>query len=301
MKPSPLTVHLLILPRWFALPVILLAVLLGSLLAGGPSWSTALALLAGALLMAGLHSLNTYADWRTGVDAPLSEEDPLRSTSKWYTAGSQVIAAGWAPPRGVLANALLWLMAATVCVGALAWQVGSPWPYLGWGLGMVFGGLYSPVWKYRGFPEACGLFAFGAGGVALGYSSVGGQMDLARALLVGVGVSGPWATSWGVDQYVDAPSDEAKGLRNIGTLLLNTGLPLWAHVLFGVNLSYLMVLFLVQVGYLSPWTMLSLGAVPLWVLTLAWLNRSIPRGVRYGLAAIFVYMALLTAGQWIGG
>lgn len=300
-KPSRFAVHLGILPRWFAAPVVLLAILLGSLLAGGPTWATGLALLAGLLLMASLHSLNTWTDWRTGVDAPLSADSPLRSTKKWYTSGSQAIAAGWATPRGVLVNALSWLALATASVAVLAWQAGSGWPFLGWGLGLVFGGLYSPVWKYKGFPEACGLFAFGAGGMALGYSSVTGEMDLARVFLVGVGVSGPWAASWVVDQAVDAPSDLRKGVYNIGTLAYVTGYPMWAHILFGVSLSYMMILFLIQIGFLSPWAFMSIGAVPLWVLTLAWLNKDVDRGIKYGLVAIFVYMLLLTAGQWIGG
>jgi len=250
--------------------------------------------------MAGLHSLNTYTDWSTGVDAPLSEENPLRSTAKIYTSGSQVIAAGWATPRAVLANTLSWLALGTASLAVLGWVVGSPWPFLGWALAMVFGGLYSPVWKYKGFPEACGLFAFGAGGVALGYSSVAGEMDLARVLLVGVGVSGPWATSWVVDQALDAPSDLRKGVYNSGTLTYVTGYPLWAHVLFGVALSYMMVLFLIQIGLLSPWAFMSIGAAPLWVLTMAWLNKDVDRGIKYGLVAIFVYMLLLTLGEWIG-
>ena len=292
--------HLVILPRWFAAPVALLAVLLGSILAGGPGWPAVYALLASAFLMAGLHALNTWTDWKTGVDAPLSPETPLKSTKKWYTAGSQVISAGWAGPRGVLGNALIWLAAGTGWVAVLAQQVGSTWPFLGWGLAMVFGGLYSPVWKYKGLPEACGLLAFGAGGVALGYAS-GGGMDLASVFLVGLGISGPWATSWVVDQAVDAPSDIKKGVHNIGTLVYRTGLPMWAHMLFGICLSYIMVLFLIQIEFLSPWAFLSMGAVPLWVLTIAWLNKDVERATKYGLAAIFAYMLLLTLGQWLGG
>ena len=250
--------------------------------------------------MAGLHALNTWTDWKTGVDAPLSPDNPLRSTEKWYTSGSQVISAGWAHPREVAANALIWLGAGTALVAVVAGAVDSLWPFLGWALAAVFGGLYSPVWKYKGLPEACGLLAFGAGGVALGYASVTGAMDLSRVFLVGIGVSGPWATSWVIDQFVDAPSDLKKGVYNIGTLVYVTGLPTWAHVLFGISLSYQMVLFLIVIGYLSPWAFLSILAVPLWVLCIAWLNKDIGRGVKYGLAGIFAYMLLLTLGQWVG-
>lgn len=86
----------------------------------------------------------------------------LSSTLKWYTAGSQVIAAGWASPRGGGASSH-WAGGARQAAVSMAPGDSFPWPSSGGGLPPVFGGLYCPLSKYKGFAEACGLFAFSVG------------------------------------------------------------------------------------------------------------------------------------------
>lgn len=292
MKPSRLMVHIVVLPRWFALPLALLAVTLGYTLGGGPALYLIPALLAAAAIMASLHSLNTLVDYATGVDKPGG------SVEKVYTAGSQVLVQGWASVKEVAANVVAWGVVGTALTVVTAYLVHTWWPFYALGLALVFGGLYSPLWKYRGLPELCGLLGFGVGGVALG-SSVSGGMDLGRTFLAGIAVSLPFAISWAVDQMEDAPSDIKRGVHNIGGLLYTTGVPLWGYVALGVALTYVFLLFTVIIGILSSWVMLTLLVTPIWVLCICWLNKDVKKGEVYGLLGITAYSALAVLGQFV--
>lgn len=291
-KPSKLATHLICLPRWFALPLALLAVTLGYTLEGGPALYLIPALLAAACIMASLHALNTLVDFATGVDKPGG------SVEKVYTAGSQVLVQGWASFKEVACNVVAWGVASIALTVVTAYLVHTWWPFYALGLALVFGGLYSPLWKYKGLPELCGLLGFGVGGVALGYS-ISGSMDLGHTFLAGIAISLPFAVSWAVDQVEDAPSDIKRGVHNIGGLLYTTGVPLWGYVALGVALTYVFLLLTVTVGVLSPWVMLALLCTPIWVLCICWLNKDLKKGEVYGLLGITAYSALVVLGQFI--
>lgn len=293
MRPNRVILHLVTLPRWFAAPVVVLAVLLGWLLGGGSGLGLAFAILAGLSIMSALHSLNTWTDWVTGVDKPGG------SVEKVYTAGSQVIAVGWMRPKEVLANVLAFFLLAVLFTGLTALVAGNWWPFYALGLALVFGGLYSPVWKYHFLPEACGLCAFGVGGVSLGYAVGGGLAlhDLGVTLLVGIAIGMPFALAWSVDQLYDAKTDIQRGVRNIGGLLHSTGMSCSSYLLFGIAVSWVFQLFLISQGLLSPWSFLSILSLPLWVVCAAWTHEKLDRAAIVGLAAIFLYEGLLVAGQ----
>lgn len=288
----------LALGRFFAAPIVILAVILGAILAGAPVLLTMLAVVAGLLAMAAGHYYNSWADHRWGLD-----RGTPRSVEKWYTWGSSVIALGKATPKEILIYALAQYAIFTGICAAIGILANTWWVIFPWAIGLTAGFLYAPGFmpglKYKGFPEYVG-FAFGVGGVALGYVCSGG-MNLPLVLLVGIGVSLPWATDWIIDQYVDAESDIKKGVRNIAHVAYETGFPIWAWCLFGWTISYICLLGLITIGYLSPWVFLAMLAVPLFGLAAVWMPKDLTKAVQYGLVATFAYMLLVVIGQGIGG
>lgn len=286
------------LGRFFAAPIAILAVILGAILAGSPVGLTVLAAIAGLLAMAAGHYYNSWADHRWGLD-----RGTPRSIEKWYTWGSSVIALGKANPKEVLACSLAQYAIFTGICAAIGILADTWWILLPWAIGISAGFLYAPGFmpglKYKGFPEYVG-FAFGVGGIALGYVC-SGSMNLPLVLLVGLGVSLPWATDWIIDQYVDAESDIGKGVRNIAHIAYETGFPVWAWCLFGWTISYVFLLFLITIGYLSPWVFLSIVIAPLFGLAAVWIPKNLTKAVQYGLVATFAYMVLVVVGQAIGG
>ncbi len=286
------------LGRHFAAPIVILAVILGAQLGGSPVGITILAVIAGLLAMSAGHYYNSWADHNWGLD-----RGEVRSTAKWYTWGSSVIALGKATPKEVLTSAIVQYIAFTAICAYIGWAANTWWILFPWLIAMTAGFMYAPGFmpglKYKGFPEYVG-FAFGIGGVSLGYVC-SGAMDLSVVLLVGIGCSLPWAAAWIIDQYVDAESDIPKGVRNIAHVAFETGFPIWGWCLFGWTLSYVFLLFLITIGYLSPWVFLAMFAVPLFGLCIVWLPKDITKGVQYGLMGIFVYMLLIVIGQAIGG
>ncbi len=286
------------LGRFFAAPVAILAVILGAILAGAPVLLTVLAAVAAVIAMAAGHYYNSWADHHWGLD-----RGTPRSVEKWYTWGSSVIALGKATPREILVWALAQYVVFTgICI-AIGILANTWWIIFPWAVAITAGFLYAPGFmpglKYKGFPEYVG-FAFGVGGVGLGYVASGG-MNLPLVLLVGIGVSLPWATAWIIDQYVDAESDIKKGVRNIAHVAYETGFPIWAWCLFGWTLSYVGLLFLITIGFLSPWVFIAITAAPIFGLCAVWIPKDITKAVQYGLMGIFLYMGLVVIGQAIGG
>lgn len=272
------------------------------------------ACIAAVLVMMGGHTYNSYADYVYGLD-----RGSPKSTEKWYTRGSGVIAAGEAKLYEVLVLAIFWWAIAAVLVWWITHYIGSPWPWFGYALGVSAGIVYAPGFmkglKYVGFPEWVGLVGFGIGGVAVGYASMSAVMNLPLVVLVGAGVAGPWATVWIIDQWVDAESDIRKGVYNIAHVAYKTSFPVWGYLAVGLTFSFLTLLFLITIGYLSPWVFLAILCLPLWLLAMMWLHyatqggpfdspqvrdkEALDKGVKYGLLGVFVYMMLVTLGQGI--
>lgn len=131
------------LPRWFALPVAVLGVLLGGLVGAG-SQTTALRLvlvaLSAGLVMAWGHSMNALLDYNwTKLD-----QGEGRSRTTPYTGGQQALADGLVTPAEVLVNALAWLALSAAPLVLLSRQ-GYRWPWL-----------FSAVAALCTFPYSCG-------------------------------------------------------------------------------------------------------------------------------------------------
>jgi len=289
--------HLLTLPRWFGLPAAACAVALGCILGGVPGWLTAVAIVCGALLMAGAHSFNSVLDkeW-THFDEGLVGE---RSKEKVYTKGQNVIMAGVVSSREVLINALSWyVLSAGVAVVISIY--GSPWVWLPWTLTALCTFFYSWGKMHYLCETALGL-GFGSFAVMLGICG-SPKPDLLMAFLAGL----PFLVLWGfmaefVDQATDAEPNWPRGLRNLGALAWknNVSVPLFTGFL--IVMAYLTQIALIAYGTLAPETALSLVAFPLFAYGLLIMGNDFnKKGILIVLLGIFVHMILLVVGQAIG-
>ena len=296
--------YLLVAPRWFALPAALTTIALGGLLANGVTWH---AMVAGAVIMMGGHTYNSWADHMFGLDrgAPAS-------VGKWYTSGSLIIEAGLTTRFKMLVYWVACYAISAVLVGWICSSIGSAWPWLGWGIGVTTATIYSPGpckgLKHIGFPEYCGIVGFGIGGCLLGYTASSGNVSLIP-VISGIAISLFWGLSWAPDQFPDAESDYQKGVRNLGTIIAVTKFPMGAYYLSAMLFAYMFLIFVINLGYLSSWTFLSALALPLFTLGAIWMTKGqanpaggdFEKGIKYAILGIFLAMVSVVVGQAIGG
>lgn len=259
---SKLWIHLWILPRWFALPAEACAVALGCILAGTSGWLTALAIICGGLIMAFGHSMNTFLDFKTGID----HIGDNSSRPKSYTSGNQVIVTGLLTPTEVLANAICWLMLSFICAQIIA-HYASPWIWLPWGLSGLVTFAYS--WgKLHYFCETALGLGFGPFAVMMGAAAGSGFVfkDFGPAFMSGLVFA--WVFGFGaefIDQAFDADVNWDSGLRNMGALAWKTGIHPATFTCVLVCFAYIIQLALVIGGFLAPLTLSTLAVMPLFV------------------------------------
>jgi len=286
------------LGRFFALPCVICAVLLGCTLGGSLSWLSAMVALAAVFQMAYSHSFNTLLDYSwTGFDKGVEEE---RSKSKVYTHGQQAIAAGKLSSRGVLTNGLVYLAISAVFIGIVAWKV-SPVIWAIWGLGALMTFWYSWGKLHYQCELALGV-GFGPVACMMGMASQPNP-DFLLASLAGI----PFLILWGfaaefVDQAIDAEPNYPRGLRNLGALAWRNNISVPLFVCFLFIMAYLAQAFLIAGGVLAPLTGLSLVAFPLIAYGLLIMGNDFNKtGIMLLLLACFVHMVAFTAGQIVGG
>ena len=285
------------LGRFFALPCVVCAVLLGCTLGGNLSWLSAMVALAAVFQMAYSHSFNTLLDYSwTGFDKGVAEE---RSKGKVYTKGQQAIAAGKLSSRGVLINGLIYLAISAVFVGIVAWKV-SPVIWAIWGLGALMTFWYSWGKLHYQCELALGV-GFGPIACMMGMASQPNP-DFLLAFLAGI----PFLILWGfaaetIDQWTDAEPNWPRGLRNFGALLWKNNISVAMFLAWLVGITFLSQLFLIAGGILAPLTAISLISFIPFSFCLLYLEKDLKVGVLWGLLAIFLHMILFTCGQIIGG
>ncbi|MBA7700778.1 hypothetical protein ES703_109502 [subsurface metagenome] len=285
------------LGRFFALPCVVCAVLLGCTLGGSLSWLSVMVILAGIFEMAYSHSFNTLLDYSwTGLDKGTEEE---RSKGKVYTKGQQAIAAGKLTPRGVLVNGLIYLAISAVFVGIIAWKV-SPLIWAIWAGTALCTFWYSWGKLHWNCELALGT-GFGPLAVMLGMASQPNPNFLV-AFLAGI----PFLILWGygaetIDQFTDAEPNWPRGLRNFGALVWRNNISIAMFLAWLVVITFLSQLFLIAGGVLAPLTALSLISFLPFSFCLLYLEKNLKIGVLWGLGAIFLHMILLTVGQLAGG
>jgi len=291
--------------RLFPLPVLIPIVLLGSLLAGGFNQGTLLAVTGAIACMIAGHWYNSWADYRTGLDVGRP-----RSVPKFYTGGSAILPLGLASPRKVIAGSLAFYAIFTGITCYLMFLLGTLWFILPWFLGISAAVFYSHGslrilggrgLKAVGFPEYCGIFGFGMGGLSYGYLAYGGEIDLWLVFFIGLVAAFPFTVGWIADQYQDAPSDSQKGVVNLGTLAWLAGTGIAAPATFGMSLAYLLLFLAIFLQYLHPLTFVAVLSAPMWMLAIIWIDKDTAKGTWYGLFAIVIYNVLLLIGQLLGG
>lgn len=281
------------LTRSFALPVAACAVALGCVLAGASWWLTVLAVSAGAFMMFFAHTANAWLDFYwTRFDMGTAEE---RSRPKAYTEGQQPLAAGLVGGREVLANAFLCLAVSAILTVFVAIH-GSAWVWLGWGLAAASTFWYS--WGKMHFQCELAL-GLGFGSFAVMYGAcTAPNPELGTAFLAGL----PFVLVWGfvaevVDQFTDAEPNWPRGLRNLGALVWRNEVSISMFTAWLVAVTYLVQLVLVLGGILAWQTGLTLATFLPFSFCFLYLEKNLKAGVLWGLGAVFLYMALLTAGQ----
>lgn len=286
------------LGRFFALPPVVCAVLLGVALGGNWSWLSAMVALGAIFLMAYGHSLNTLLDYSwTGFDKGTEEE---RSRGKIYTKAQQPIATGILTPREVVMNGLVYLLISAIFTGIIAWQV-SPVIWIFWALGALCTFWYSYGKLHYQAEIALGA-GFGPIAVMLGMATQPNP-DFLVAFLAGM----PFLVMWGfaaefVDQATDAEPNWPKGLRNLGALAWknNVSVPLFTGFLF--TIAYLVQLALMAGGILAPLTALSFIAFPFLAYGLLIMGNDFnKKGIMLALVGIFIHGIALLCGQIFGG
>ena len=285
------------LGRFFALPAVVCAVLLGVALGGHWSWLSTMVVLGAIFQMAYSHSFNTLLDYSwTGFDKGMEEE---RSRGKVYTKGQQAIAAGALSPRGVLVNGLVYLAISAIFIGVVAWKV-SPVIWAIWAITSLVTFYYS--WgKLRYQCELALGLGFGPLAVMLGMASQPNPNFLV-AFLAGI----PFLILWGygaetIDQWTDAEPNWPRGLRNFGALLWKNNVSVSMFLVWLLAITFLSQLFLIVGGILAPLTALSLISFIPFSFCLLYLDKDLRVGILWGLGGIFLHMVFLTLGQALGG
>jgi len=298
MNKLKIYIHLLTLPRWFALPAVVAAIALGGILMEVTFLPILLAILSGMLLMAGAHSFNTYLDYVwTKLDQGGEEE---RSRPKEYTVGQQPIAAGLMNPPEVLANALGWY-ALSIIPAIILTVIATPYIWIPWVLSALSTFYYSYGKLHYQCEFALGL-GFGPFAVMLG-ACASPNPNLGIAFLAGL----PFLILWGflaefVDQATDAEVNWNKGLRNLGAWAWknNVSIPMFTGWL--LVMTFIVQFALVLSGILSPLVNISLISFPLFAYGMVTLGEKFSKqGVLLLLVGVFVHMVTFVVGQGIGG
>ncbi len=285
------------LGRFFALPAVVCAVLLGVALGGHWSWLSIMVVLGAIFEMAYAHSFNTLLDYSwTGFDKGTEEE---RSKGKVYTKAQQPIAAGIMSPKEVLVNGLVYLAISAIFIGIVAWKA-SPIIWAIWA-GTALCTVWYSLGKLHWNCELALGTGFGPLAVILGMASQPNP-DFLTAFLAGI----PFLILWGygaetIDQWTDAEPNWPRGLRNLGALVWRNNISISMFLAWLVVITFLSQLFLIAGGVLAPLTALSLISFLPLSFCLLYLEKDLKIGVLWGLGAIFLHMILLTVGQIVGG
>lgn len=292
--------YLVTLPRWFATPQYIPAILVGAALAGkGLGLHAWLAALVGLFIMAGAHCLNSVLDYSwTKLDAGGEEE---RSAVKTYTAGQSVLATGMCSPKEVVFNALGWYLLAMIPTAFLVVRVGWPFLLLCF-LGMLVTFWYS-IGKMNWTHELAFTVATGLLPVLLGMFAITPTANWRVGLLAGVClglVTGPQIV---MDEVKDAEANLARGAKSIGYKALELKIELPFYQMGWLLFLYIYQMYLIMVGIFTSLTALTFLAFPLWMASLVFSSReaTFEKGIIGFLLTAGLYNILLLVGQVIGG
>jgi 1,4-dihydroxy-2-naphthoate octaprenyltransferase len=294
---AKLKAHLWTLPRWFAAPFFGSAVVLGALLAGGPTSNSWVAVIAALLIMAGGHSFNSLLDYTwTGLDRGKMED---RSAEKDYCGGQSLIATGIVSPAEVALNAIAWYVLALVPVFFLVRRVG--WPILPVAvLGMLVTFWYSKA-KFNWTHELSLGVGCGPLPVLLGMTGTTTDPHWIRGIVASV----PFAimlsfAGLALDEWPDAEANLKKGVRSVAYKVWETGVALEWYLAAWFLLMYLYQVFLIAAGILAPLTGLSFLAWPFLLASLVFTRTAFRKAAGGVVISGAAYVVLIVVGQALG-
>ena len=248
-----LRIHLWVLPRPVILPFMACGVALGCIQTGASGLLIALAILCAATIMAWSHAMNTFIDYRIGIDNE-------SSSPKSYSQGNQAIVRGWIAPEEVLINAFCCLGVSFILAMAIAAN-STWWIFLPWGLSALITFPYSFAKLHYLSETVLGL------GVSLAV-----MIGAASSRSFTFGQFGPafmssLAFAWGfgfgaqfIDQSFDAGS-ETKA-RNMGALARRIAIHPVTFTCVLLAFAYIIQIALVIGGFLAPLTLSDLALMP---------------------------------------
>ena len=203
----------------------------------------------------GANMANDAWDFRSGNDANVHHLNP-------FAGGSRVLIRGVLNPRTHLAVALTFLGLGSLIGIALVTQVGWPLLWIGiFGVAVAYSYVGPPLrLAHRSLGEIAVALEFGPVTVLGTYFVLARTFDpaaIALSISMGLLVAG---ILW-INEVPDIPADSAVGKR---TLVVRLGVPRATTVFGGiVGAAYLVLVLGVVFAGLTPWTLLSLFALPL--------------------------------------
>jgi 4-hydroxybenzoate polyprenyltransferase len=325
-------VHILQLPRWFAIPFFGFSAIMGVVLAGGSftQANTWLILFAVLFAMAGGHSLNSFLDYAwTGLDKGEKED---RSAEKSYTGGQNLIENGKVGLKGIILNAITWYILSAILLILVSRSINNNTTrmilfYL-WLAGMVIPFWYSQA-KFTTWSHELSLgIGVGPLPLLLGMFAVNSHPPIITGLLVSIipAVVLSFA-GLGLDEWPDAEANLKKGVKSISfkiweysspdTIILSDSsssipthysqlkqygsintlqwyLTMWFMMLFGFQL------FLIQIGDLKPLTGLVFIMLPPILCSLVFLRKNFNRVAMVIVVLAAIYLILILIGQALG-
>ncbi len=290
--------YFITLPRWFAAPFFGGALLLGVTLAGDFCPNAWIALVAGLLIMAGGHSLNSWGDWVTGLDKP--DEAGMRSIEKGYTAGQSLIAIGVVSLRETFWVGMMFYLFALVPIIFLATRV--TWILAPLAIaGMLITFWYSLIGKFNWTHETALAVGVGPIAVLIGMFSVNPDPPW----LVGLLVSIPTAVilcylGLAFDEWPDAEANLKKGVKSLAYMVWKYGIALEWYVMSWFLFVLLYQVFLIYLGILAPMTAITFFTFPGLIACLVLLKGNFRKVGGFLVLVVALYPVLLLVGQIIG-
>lgn len=256
MNKQKLKIHLLTLPRHFALPFFGGGALIGSLLAGGTisELNTWLGFIAVYLFMASGHAANSFWDWKAGLDTP--EEG---SAGKGYTAGCRPIPDGLCSPREVIANSAIFAILGLIVCGVIAVRVG-PYIFIPAIIGLFIPYAYT-AGKFSWYHET--MLALGVMiAPVLGMLAVNPNPCWWKGFIVCFPLAILLSYCLALDEYPDAEANLKKGVKSTAYKVWEYRFDLATYLLIWLTIAYAFQVFLIAIGLLKPLTMISLILFP---------------------------------------
>ena len=298
-----LKVHLLTLPRWFAIPYFGASILLGAVLAGGQfnNPNLYLAFVACLLVMAGGHSFNTFLDYAwTKLDVGEVEN---RSAEKDYTGGQNVIENKSVSLHGVFSNAICWYVLSAIPIVILCLH-STPLILIPWILGMSCTVWYS-ISKFNYTHELALGVAVGPLPVLIGMFAVNASPPIMNGILVSL----PFAMTLSfmglaLDEWPDAEANLKKGVKSVAYKVWEYthqyGLVgLMAYCIGWIVFMASYQTFLVSIGILHPMTGIAFIPLALLIPLMVMLTGNFRKTMMPVVAVGALYCILILVGQII--